>query len=209
MIARLILRDLSLAGGRLGALLLPTIFFIMVAVLMPFAIGPDARLLSQLAVGLLWVAALLASLLPMNELYAADYNDGTLDQYAARGVPREGLAAARMVALWVSFTGPLLLALPVAATLLGLDPAGWGRLALSLVAGGLGLAALANIGAALTIGARGGVAGLLVLPLAVPMLIFGAGGATPGAFKLLLAQVLLLTAISPFAAAAALGAARH
>ncbi|QMW24141.1 heme exporter protein CcmB [Sandaracinobacteroides saxicola] len=208
MILALIRRDLTLALGRPGLLLLPTLFFVMVAVLMPFALGPDIGLLARLAPGILWIAALLASLLPIADLYAQDAADGTLDQLASRGIANESLAFARMLALWLAFTLPLLLALPVAATLLGLPAAQWPSLALALALGGLGLAALANLAAALTLGARGSIAALLVLPLAIPMLVFGSTPDAPSAGRLLAAAALLLAAVCPFGTALALGAAR-
>jgi heme exporter protein B len=185
---------------------MPVMFFVLVAALFPFAVGPDARLLGRIAPGIIWVAALLAALLPVETLFAPDLEDGTIDQLASRGIAMEAVAAARLTAHWLGFTVPLLLALPVAAVLVGMDGAtGW-RLAQALLLGTPALAALAVIAASLTAGLRGGgaLAGLIILPLALPVLIFGVGAAAPGALKLLAASSLVAVAIAPFAAAAAL-----
>ncbi len=205
MFVMLVGRDLRLIA-RSPALWMPVMFFVLVAALFPFAVGPDARLLGRIAPGIIWVAALLAALLPVETLFAPDLEDGTIDQLASRGIAMEVVAAARLTAHWLGFTVPLLLALPVAAVLVGMDGAtGW-RLAQALLLGTPALAALAVIAAALTAGLRGGgaLAGLIILPLALPVLIFGVGAATPGALKLLAASSLVAVAIAPFAAAAAL-----
>ena len=209
MILALIRRDLTLALRRPSALAVPVVFFVLVAALFPFAVGPDAKLLARIAGGVVWVAALLAALLPVETLVAADRADGTLDQLVSRGVALETVAAARLVAHWLGFALPLLLALPIAGVLLGLDGATLRQTALGLLLGTPGLAALALIAASLTAGLRGGgaLAGLIVLPLALPVLIFGVGLATgtgAGALKLLAASSLVLVAIAPFASAAAL-----
>ena len=202
----LVRRDLSLALRQPGALLLPVVFFILVAALFPFAVGPDARLLARIAPGVVWVAALLASLLPVETLVAPDVADGTIDQIVVRGIALETWAAARLVAHWLGFALPLLIALPVAAVLLGLPALV--PLALGLALGTPALAALAFLAASLTAGLRGGgaLAGLIVVPLALPVLIFGVADA-PGALRLLAASSLVIVALTPFAAAAALRAA--
>jgi heme exporter protein B len=212
--ASLVARDLSLGLARSGARLLPVIFFVVVAILFPFAVGPDTRLLARIAGGVLWVAALLAALLPVDALFEGDRADGTLDQYVARGLALETVAAARLVSHWLGFGPPLLIAAPLGAVLLGLPGDALGPLLLGLLLGTPALASLGIIAAALTAGLRGagGLVGLLVLPLAVPVLIFGAGmlapGADPGAaVKLLAAASLVLVALGPFAAGAALRAA--
>ncbi len=205
MLWTLIRRDLSLLA-RSPALWTPVVFFVLAAALFPFAVGPDARLLGRIAPGVVWVAALLAALLPVETLVAPDIDDGTLDQLASRGIALELVAVARIVAHWIGFALPLLAALPVAGVLLGLDAAtGW-RVALGLLLGTPALAALAVVAAALTAGLRGGgaLAGLIVLPLALPVLIFGVGSDAGGALKLLAASSLVIVAIAPFAAAAAL-----
>ena len=213
MLHRLLARDLSLARGRAGAAALPVVFFLLVAITFPFAVGPDAATLAKIGAGVVWVAALLAALLPIPTLFEADRADGTLDQYAVRRVPSEIVATARLLAHWIAFALPLLIAAPLAALLFGLPASAIGRLELALLLGTPGLAALAIVAAALTAGAREGgmLSGLLVFPLGVPLLIFGsgaAGGSGAGAFKLLGATTLLLLAIAPFAAGAALRAAR-
>ncbi len=203
-------------AARAGEWLLPAIFFLLVAVLFPFAIGPERALLARIAPAILWVAALLAALLPVGALYAADAADGTLDQFAVRGVAGETLALARIGSLWLALAVPLLPAFPLAALMLGLEPSAWPGHAARLLGGLLGLAALANMAGALTLGARGGggLAGLLVLPMALPILIFGVGAAGgtaagPGSAALwLAASVLLLVAVAPFAVAQALAGTR-
>lgn len=207
---RLVTRDLTLTVARPGQWLLPMLFFLLVALLFPFSLGPEQAMLRRLAPGIAWTAALLASLIPVTSLYAADQLDGTLDQFMVRAIAFETLATARIVSLWMTFALPLLLALPVAAVFLGLE---WGRLpalAGGLMAGALGLSALANVAAALTLGARGGagLVALLMVPLALPLLIFGSRPHEPGALGLLGAATLLLVALAPFATAAALRGAR-
>jgi len=207
----LVRRDLARAFAGGGGLL-PLAFFLLVATLFPFAIGPDGALLARAGGGALWMAALLAALLPVDRLIAPDAEAGVLDQLAVRGFSEEAVCAAKILAHWLSF-GPLLMiaALPAAA-LLRLDAATLVRLEAGLAIGTPGLAALALGTAALTAGLRGAgaLSGLLMLPLAVPVLIFGAGalGGNPGALKLLAAATLLLVAGAPFAAGAALRALR-
>ncbi len=213
MFPRLLARDLALARGRAGAAALPVVFFLLVAVTFPFAVGPDAATLAKVGAGVVWVAALLAALLPIPTLFEGDRADGTLDQYAARGIPAEIVAAARWLAHWTAFALPLLMAAPLAALLFGLKGPAILRFELALALGTPGLASLAVVAAALTSGAREGgmLAGLLVFPLAVPLLIFGAGaagGSGAGAFKLLGATTLVLVAMGPFAAGAGVRASR-
>jgi heme exporter protein B len=210
MIPLLIRRD---AGRGLRAAGLPVAFFLIAATLFPFAVGPDAKLLARVGGGMLWLAALLAALLPIERLVAPDADSGTLDQFAARGIADEVVAAAKIAAHWLGFGPPLMLAALPGAALLGLDGAALGRLEAGLAIGTPALAALGVTVAALTAGLRGAGAlgGLMLLPLAVPLLIFGAGAAGPdagGALKLLAATSLLLVAGAPFAAGAALRALR-
>jgi heme exporter protein B len=205
-------RDFA-ASFRSGALL-PIIFFMLVAMLYPFAVGPDAALLGRTGGGLLWVAALLAALLPVDRLIAPDAEAGVLDQYAVRGLSDEAVAAAKIIAHWLSFGPPLMIAALPAAALLRLDGATVTRIEIGLAIGTPGLAALALATACLTAGLRGAgaLAGLLMLPLAIPLLIFAAGSLAPermGALKLLGATSLLLVAGAPFAAGAALRALRE
>jgi heme exporter protein B len=209
-LGRLIARDLSLMAGRPGEWLMPLAFFLLVAMLLPFAIGPEPGLLARVAPGILWVGALLASLMPVSTLFALDAADGTLDQILVRGIAAETLAAARLLALWIGFGAPLLLAAPLAALVLGMDGAVLLRLLPGLAAGALGLSALAVVAASVTLGARGGggLVALLVVPLAIPMLLFGSRPMEPGSLGLAIAAALLLAAIAPFAAGAALRVSR-
>lgn len=209
----IIRRDLA-ASFRAGSAWLPVAFFLLVATLFPFAVGPDAPLLAQTGGGVLWVAALLAALLPVERLIAPDRDSGVLDQIALRGVSDEMLALAKVIAHWLSFGPPLMLATLPAAALLNLSGETLWKLEAGLAIGTPGLAALGVIISAITAGLRGAsaLAGLLMLPLAVPLVIFGAGSLGEfggGGLKLLAASSLLLAAIAPFAAGAAIRAGRE
>lgn len=208
----LIRRDLRLAWAS-GGMWLPVAFLLLVASLFPFAVGPDAALLERTGGGMLWIAALLASLLPVDRLIAPDVQAGVLDQLSARGIGEEWIVLARLLAHWIGFGPPLMLATVPAGALLKLDAGAMARLELGLLVGTPALAALGLLVATLTAGLRssGALAGLLALPLAVPLLIFGAGTMSDGsgaAFKFLAAASLLLVAITPFAGGAALRAGR-
>ena len=210
--AAIVLRDVRIAW-RGGGALLPLVFFLLIAALFPFAVGPDGALLGKVGGGALWMAALLAALLPVDRLLAPDAEHGVLDQYAVRGLSDEGVAAAKIAAHWLGFGPPLMIAALPAAALLKLDGDVLLNLELGLAIGTPALAALGVMTSALTLGLRGAgaLAGLVMLPLAVPLLIFGAGALGDhgmGAIKLLGATALLLTALAPFAAGAALRAAR-
>lgn len=209
----LILRDIRLAFGHSGVWL-PVIFFLLVATLYPFGVGPDGALLAKTGGGVLWIAALLASLLPIDRLIAPDSEAGIIDQFAVRGISDEWIISARIIAHWLTFGPPLMLAAIPAAGLLRLSGDTLMRLELGLLLGTPGLAALSVLVAALTTGLRGAgaLAGLLLLPLAIPLLIFGAGALEPtgaSAFKLIAACSMFLLAITPFAAGAALRAMRE
>ena len=211
MIGALITRDLRHAMG--GAAWLPVAFFLLVATLVPFAVGPDARLLERIGSGALWIAALTAALLPVERLIEPDRADGILDQLALRALAEESVAAAKILSHWLTF-GPLLLlaALPGAA-LLGMSPEATLRAIVALAVGTPALAALAVAVAALTAGLprAGALAGLVLLPLAVPVLIFGGAASSDGRSGALLleaAMSLLITAGAPFAAGAAIRASR-
>ena len=140
----LLRRDLAsfAPGGGNGASVLPLLFFLAVIVLYPFAVGPDAALLGRTGGGVVWIAALLAAFLPLDRLVLPDLADGTLDQFALRGIAEETVLAIRIVAHWLSFAPLLLLATLVAAALFGLEEAQLGYLLLGLLAGTPGLAAL-------------------------------------------------------------------
>jgi heme exporter protein B len=206
-------RELRLAATG-GAALLPLIFFLLVATLFPFAVGPDGLLLARTGGGALWMAALLAALLPVDRLVEPDRASGVLDQLALKGVGEESIALAKLAAHWLSFGPLLMLAAIPAAALMKLPGDVLVRLEFGLLLGTPGLAALTLGVAALTAGLRrsGALAGLLLLPLAVPLLIFGAGyverGNASGALQLLGAVSLLLVAGAPFAAGAAIRAGR-
>ena len=204
MIGALVARDAR--RGLTGAAWLPVAFFLLVAALVPFAIGPDAQLLGRIGAGALWIAALTAALQPIERLVEPDRADGLFDQLYLHGVADEAAAAAKVLAHWLSF-GPLLLiaALPASA-LLGMDSTALLRAEIALAIGTPALAALAVAVAAVTSGLprAGSLAGLLLLPLAVPLLIFGAANA----LALEAAVSLFLTAGAPFVAGAAIRAAR-
>ena len=204
MIGALIARDVR--RGFTGAAWLPIAFFLLVAALVPFAIGPDARLLARIGPGALWIAALTAALLPVERLIEPDRSDGVLDQLFLHGMVEESIAFAKMVAHWITFAPLLLVAAVPASALLAMDGGSLARAEIALAIGTPGLAALAVGIAAVTAGLprAGSLAGLLLLPLAVPLLIFGAADA----YLLEAAVSLLLTAGAPFIAAAAIRAGR-
>ena len=191
-----------------GGMLMPIAFFLLVAILFPFAIGPDGKLLARVGGGVIWTAALLAALLPVERLVTPDAESGVLDQFAARGIPDSGVAAAKMVGHWLGFAPALLAATVIASALLHLPGNALLPILTGLAIGTPGLAALGIATAALVAGLRGAgaLAGLVMLPFAVPLLIFGAGatGDQPGAFKLLAAVSLLLVAGCPVVAGAAM-----
>ncbi len=213
MIGTLIWRDVTRAF-RSGGVALPVAFFLLVATLYPFAVGPDGPLLAKTGGGVLWVAALLAALLPVDRLIAPDVESGVLDQLAVRGIADETVAIAKVIAHWLGFGPALMIAAIPAAALLRLDGATLMTVEIGLLLGTPGLAALGVMIASLTSGLRGATAltGLLMLPLAIPILIFGAGSLGPsgvGGLKLLAAASLLLVAIAPFATGAALRGLRE
>ena len=199
--------------GLAGAAWLPVAFFLLVATIVPFAVGPDARLLAQVGGGALWIAALTAALLPIERLIEPDRADGVLDQLALAGVAEEAVGAAKIIGHWLTF-GPLLLVACVpASVMVGLDGAALQRCLVALAIGTPALAALAVAVAALTAGLprAGALAGLLLMPLAVPLVIFGAaatGAADSAALKLEAAVALLTMAGAPFVTGAAIRASR-
>ena len=205
--AALVIRDVRRAYAG-GGVVWPVAFFLLVATLFPFAIGPDAAVLARVGGGVIWAAALLAALLPVDRLVAPDLEAGVLDQLVVRGVSLTLVTTAKMVAHWIAFAPPLMAAAVVAAGLLGLSADTLLAVEVGLLIGTPGLAALAMATASLVAGLRsaGAIAGLLMLPLAVPLLIFGAGSIEggAGAVKLLGAVSLMLIAGAPFVAAAAM-----
>jgi heme exporter protein B len=204
MIGSLIARDVR--RGFTGSAWLPIAFFLLVAALIPFAIGPDARLLFRIGPGVLWIAALTAALFPVERLIEPDRTDGVLDQLMLHGVAEETTAFAKILAHWLTFAPLLLIAAVPASALLALDGPALLKTEIELLIGTPALAALAVAIAAVTAGLprAGSLAGLLLLPLTVPLLIFGVANALP----LEAAISLLLTAGSPFVAGAAIRAAR-
>jgi heme exporter protein B len=211
VIGALIGREIRRSIG--GAAWLPVAFFLLVATLVPFAVGPDPRLLARIGGGALWIAALTAALLPIERLIEPDRAAGVVDQLRLHGVAEESVAAAKIAGHWLTFAPLLLLASVPGALLLGLRFEILPRILLPLAIGTPALAALAVAVAALTAGLprAGSLGGLLLLPLAIPLLIFGAaasGDEGSGALLLEAAVSLLITAGAPFIAGAAIRAAR-
>lgn len=207
-------RDLLLAARKPADAATPLVFFAIVVSLFPLGVGPDPTVLRTLAPGVLWVAALLATLLSLNRLFAADYADGTLEQLALSPQPLAGLVCAKLAAHWVTTGLPLLLLSPLLAIQLNLPTEALTTLLLALLLGTPILSLIGGIGAALTLGLRGGgvLVSLLVLPLYTPILIFGAGAVTasatgfdPEAYLSLLGAFLAVAlGFAPWATAAAL-----
>ena len=210
----LMLRDLRLAVRSGGGFGLALAFFLIVVVLVPFAVGPDPEVLGRIAPGILWVAALLACLLSLDRVLATDREDGSLELLATAPIPLEGAMAAKTAAHWLTTGLPLSLVAPFLGVMLNLPIEGMGVAALSLLIGTPALSAIGTFGAALTVGVRRGglLLSLLVLPLYVPTLIFGAeaagraarGAASATPLLLLGGITLAAVALLPFAAAAAL-----
>ncbi len=210
----LFVRDVRLAMRAGGGFGLALAFFLLVAVLVPLGVGPDGVVLSRIAPGILWVGALLACLLTLDRIFALDFEDGTLDLLATAPIPLEGVVVAKAAAHWVVTGLPLALLSPGLGVLLNLPGAGVGWLVASLMLGTPALSMIGTFGAALTVGVkRGGLLmSLLVLPLYVPVLIFGAEAVKRGAAGLDAATPLMLlagiaagaVACLPFAAAAAI-----
>ena len=211
MIGRLIAREVR--RGLSGPAWLPAAFFLIVATLVPFAIGPDPKVLARIGGGALWVAALTAALLPIERLIEPDRADGILDQLAIRGIADESVAAAKIAGHWLTFGPLLLLSAIVGALLLDRAPEQLPALLIALFVGSLALAALAVAVASLVAGLprAGALSGLLLLPLAIPLLIFGAAASSDsasGALLLETAIALLMLAGSPFVAGAAIRASK-
>lgn len=210
--ARLVMREILLAWTG-GGLWLPVIFYLAVATLYPFVTGPDKVLLAKTGGGILWIAALLSTLLPIERLILPDRQAGVLDQLAIRGWSDELVAAVKITGQLVAFAIPLLLASIIASALIGLPEEKLMTLLLGLAVALPALSGLSVTISALTAGLNGASAlgGLLLIPLAIPILIFGAGTLSddPGnAMQLLAATSIAIAALSPFAAGAALRAGR-
>ena len=207
-------RDLLLAARRRSDVFTVILFFVIVSSLFPLGVGPDPALLRMIAPGVIWVAALLASMLALHRVFAADHADGTLEQMLLGATPLGVTVAAKVAAHWLASGLPLVLIAPLLALQFDLDQKSLGTLVVSLALGTPVLSLIGAIGAALTLGLRGGGAllSLLVLPLYVPVLIIGAGAAESAASGLGgEAQILLLAAFlvvagafAPWATAVAL-----
>ena len=207
-------RDLRLALRRRADTLAAMIFFVMVVSLFPLGIGPESALLRTMAPGVVWVAALLSSMLSLTRLFADDHQDGTLEQLLLSAHPLAFLALGKIAAHWMGSGLLLVLVAPLLALQFDLSPAACGVLVLSLLLGTPVLSLLGAIGAALTVGLRGGsvLLSLLVLPLAVPVLVFGAGAVEAynaglgisAHLSLLGALLVLALAAAPVVVAAAL-----
>jgi heme exporter protein B len=205
----LILRELRLSVRLGGEALTLVLFFVMAAAIVPFAIGPDRALLSRLAPGIVWIAAFLSMLLGLDRLFRADAEDGSLLLFRFSALPLPALVFGKMMAHWLVTALPLLLASPILVILLSMDMAAWGRTLLSLLVGTPALVGFGAFAAAVTVSLRSGglLAPVLILPFAIPVLIFGVGAITGegGAALLFLASLsLVAVAFLPFAAALAL-----
>ncbi|MDD2881652.1 MAG: heme exporter protein CcmB [Rhodoferax sp.] len=207
-------REISLGMRQKGEVLTPLIFFMVIASLFPLGVGAESNLLLRMAPGVLWVSALLAAMLSLQRMFATDYADGSLEQMALSGTPLGLLVLAKALAHFLLSGLPLVLVAPVLGLQFGLDGRALGILMLSLLLGTPTLSLIGSIGAALTLGVRGAgvLLSLLILPLYIPVLIFGAGAVEAdaaglgigGHLSLLAALLVLSLFFSPLATAAAL-----
>lgn len=207
-------RDLKLAVRRWDQVMQPLVFFVIVTTLFPLATDPDMAALRRIAPGVVWVAAMLSSLLALESLFRPDVEDGTMEQWTLSGQPLAWLLLAKTAAHWLLSGLPLVVIAPIVATGLGLETGAWPVLITSLLIGTVTLSVLGAIGAALTVGVRRGnvLLALLVLPLAMPVLIFGAravelagnGESAAGPLNLLAALAMISLTLGPFAMAAAM-----
>ena len=213
----LVRRDLLIAMREGGAIGTALGFFLIVVTLMPLGLGPDLKLLSRIAPGVLWIALLLSALLSLNRIFESDHDDGTLEVIAMGELPLELVAVAKAFAHWLSTSLPLALLAPLLGILLNLELGAYPLLLITMLAGTPAISFLGSIGAALTLKARRGglLLALLVLPLYIPTLIFGisalsAALTSPSGYEssllILIALSLVSLVSSPFAAAAALRA---
>jgi heme exporter protein B len=214
-LSALFLRDVRIAVRIGGGAMIGVLFFLILVALMPFAIGPDLALLRRIGPAILWIGALLASLLALDRLLSADQEDGSLDLLTMSGVPLELAVVAKALAHWLTTGLPLVIATPILALFLNVDPPAILAVAATLLAGTPALTFIGLIGAALTVTLRRGglLLSVLVLPLTIPVLIFGVAASnaaivgplpfgTP--FTILCALTLISLVVGPFAAALAL-----
>jgi heme exporter protein B len=214
LVCMVVARDLRLALRHWDQVIQPLLFFVIVTTLFPLAISPALDELRRIAPGVLWVAAMLAALLALESLFRPDVEDGTMEQWVLSGQPLSVLLLAKTATHWLLAGLPLVLMAPVVGTALGMPQSVWPVLAGTLALGTGALSVLGAIGAALTVSVRRGsvLLALLVLPLEMPVLIFGAravdlamqGEAVAGPLNLLAAMLLLFMSLGPFAMAAAM-----
>ena len=212
--AAVVRREIALAMKQKGDVLTPLFFFVIVASLFPLGVGPEMQLLTRMAAGVLWVGALLAAMLSLQRLFAADHADGSLEQMAISSTPLTLIVCAKVLAHFLLSGLPLVLIAPVLGIQFGLEPRALGVLTLSLLLGTPTLSLIGGIGAALTLGVRGGgvLLSLLTLPLYIPVLIFGAGAVEADAaglgvsahFSVMGALLLSSCVFAPFAITTAL-----
>ena len=214
-LSALLIRDIRIAVRVGGGALMGALFFLIVVTMMPFALGPDLKLLARLGPAILWLGALLASLLALDRLFATDHEDGSLDLLMMGRMPLEVAIAAKGLAHWLTTCLPLVIVSPVLGLMLNVEFKSLGIVTLTLAAGTPALTFIGLIGAALSVALRRGglMLAVLVLPLTIPVLIFGVasanaailgGGAFGPPFTILCALSLASLVIGPFAAAAAL-----
>jgi len=213
-LAALLIRDMRLAVRIGGGALMGVLFFLIVVTLTPFAIGPDLVLLKRIGPAILWIGALLASLLALDRLFAADHEDGSLDLLLMGSAPLELTVLTKALAHWITTGLPLVIATPLLGLFLNLEPQAIGAVALTLLAGTPALTCIGLIGAALSVALRRGglLLPVLVLPLTVPVLIFGVaasnaaitGSGFGAPFMILCALTLGSLVLGPLAAGAAL-----
>jgi heme exporter protein B len=214
-LAAILVRDMRIAVRVGGGALMGVLFFLVVVTLVPFAVGPDLALLKRIGPAILWLAALLASLLALDRLFASDHEDGSLDLILMSRAPLELVVMVKGIAHWLTTGLPLIVAAPLIGLFLNLDPPSEAALVLTLLAGTPALTFIGLIGAAIAVALRRGglLLAVIVLPLTVPVLIFGVAAAnaaiagtvpfgTP--FTILCALTLASLVVGPFAAAAAL-----
>ena len=214
LVRLVIARDLRLAVRHWDQVIQPLIFFAIITTLFPLAISPALDELRRIAPGVVWVAAMLASLLALESLFRPDVEDGTMEQWVLSGQPLSLLLLAKVVTHWLLTGLPLVLMSPLVGTALGMPQSVWPVLMATLALGTGSLSMLGGVGAALTVGVRRGsvLLALLVLPLEMPVLIFGAravdlamqGEAVAGPLNLLAAVLLFFVSLGPFAMAAAM-----